>query len=298
MIEKPIFCLPIDLGDIATGNERPEAPAEHLGIFKSPGLVWRTNGSGSAYVRGQLSAPQAISMCSMLHANAQAGTQIRLRLGTSQAEVDGGSALYDSGNVDFISPAVTRENGRYHSFLSLTEVAASWWRVDITGHTGDFEAMALVLGKAVQSTRFYDRGWELGTNDLGGIDYSRWGVALETDGVVFRTLNFGLSWVSEAEFNASFRKIMEQSKRGPVFILFDPQEVAERQEQFWFGRFGQPPFARNSRKPRTFAMEFSIQSMLPGSVSIGPEPVESDDGSMDFSDPVSSGLLTLIMEDY
>ncbi len=260
-IEKPIFCLPLDLGTIATGNERTEAPAVHLNHHESPGLVWRTNGNGTIWARGQFAASQVVSLCSVLAANAQAGTTIRLRLGTSQAHVDG-TAPYDSGAVTFISPATTRESGLYHSYLSFAAQTCTWWRIDIAGHTGDFEAMGLVLGAGVQTTRFYDRGWELGTIDLGSIDFGRWGVALETDGLVWRTLTFKLSWVSESEFEASFRKIMLQSRRGPVFCLFNPEAVAARQEQFHFGRFGQPPFAANSRKPGTFAMEFAMQSMI------------------------------------
>ena len=267
MIEKPIFVLPVDLGTIATGNERTEAPALHLNEHDSPGLVWRSNGSSSVWARGQMAASQVISYCSVLSANALPGTQIRLRLGASQAEVDG-TAPYDSGTIDFISPPVTRESGLYHSLLRFTAVDATWWRIDITGHTDDFEAMSLILGKEVQSSRFYDRGFEESTDDLGSIDFARWGVAMEVDGFMFRTKSFKLSWVSEAEFNANFRSIMMQGKRGPVLLLFNPEEVAGRQEEFYFGRFAQPPFAQNSRKPGTFAMEFSMLSMLPASVSI------------------------------
>ena len=261
MIEKPVFCLPLDLGTITSGNERDEAPALHLTHHASPGLVWRTEGDTNIWARGQFSVPQIASLCSMLDANAQSGTTIRLRLGMSQAEVDG-TAPYDSGAVPFIAPAATRESGLYHSYQTFEPQTALWWRIDIGGHTGDFEAMSLVLGKGVQTSRFYDRGWELGTVDLGSIDFGRWGVALETAGVVWRTIAFKLSWVSEAEFEASFRKIMMQSRRGPVFCLFNPEAVASRQEQFWFGRFGQPPFASNSRKPGTYAMEFAMQSMI------------------------------------
>ena len=294
-IEKPIFCLPLPLVAITTGNERAETPAEHLALYKSPGLRWRSDGNGSLWVRGQFTKSEAISMCSVLEANAQAGTTIRLRLGDSQAQVDG-SAPYDSGAVTFIDPAVARESARYHSFQSFPEIDATWWRIDIGNHTGDFEAMKIVLGKQVQTSRFYDRGFEEGTSDLGSIDFARWGVAMETEGFVFRTKNFKLSWVSEAEFEASFRKIMMQGQRGPVFLLFDPAATTQRQEQFFFGRFSQPPFAQNSRKPGTFAMEFSMLSMLPDSVTI-PVFVPSEGGDMDFSDPDQSGLLTLILED-
>lgn len=261
MIEKPIFCLPVDLGVIVAGNERSEAPAVHLGLNKSPGLVWRTNGAANAWVRGQFATPQLISMCSLVSANAQPGTTIRIRLGASQAEVDG-TAPYDSGAVTFVSPAYTSDSGLYHSFLHFAAQTATWWRIDIAGHSGDFEAMSLILGEAVQTSRFYDRGWEIGTTDLGSLDFSRWGVGLESDGLVWRTKSFGLSWVSETEFEAHFRRIMAKGKREIVWLLFDPQSRAERQEQFYFGRFGQPPFARSSRKPGTFAMEFSMVSMI------------------------------------
>lgn len=262
MIEKPIFCRPVPLGSIATGNERAEAPAAHLGLYGSPGLVWRTNGSSNAWARGQMPALTAINMASVVAANAQAGTTIRLRLGTSQAQVDGGSAPYDSGVVTFISPAETVEGGRYHSYQRFTSVDATWWRLDISGHTGDFEAMGLILGTAAQTTRFYDRGWELSPIDLGDFDLSRFGVAMETDGIVMRAVSFKLSWVSEAEFKASFENIMRATKREPIWLLFNPEAISGRQSQFYFGRFGQAPFAQNSRKPGTFAMEFAMQSMI------------------------------------
>ncbi|MBN8805965.1 MAG: hypothetical protein J0H81_12960 [Sphingopyxis terrae] len=192
-------------------------------------------------------------MCSLINANAQAGTTVRLRLGTSQAQVDGGSAPYDSGAVTFISPAETTDSGLYSSFQQFAEIDATWWRIDIGNHTGDFEAASLILGKAVQSSRFYDRGWELGTSDLGSIDISRWGVDIETDGIVLNTVSFKLSWVSEAEFISSFRQIMLRAKRKPVWLLFNPEAVAGRQAHFYFGRFGQAPFAQSVRKPGTFA---------------------------------------------
>ena len=263
MIEKPIFCTPVDLGTIATGNEREESPAYHLGIHDSPGLVWRTNGGSNIWARGMMPQATAISFCSMLAANALPVTKIRLRLGSSQAEVNGGSAAYDSGEVDFISPAATRDGRLYHSFDRFDEVEALWWRIDIIDHPNDFEAMGLVLGKAVQTGRFYDRGWEIGARDLGAIDYSRFGVAMEVDGFVGRTVTFKLSWVTEAEFEANFRRLMLLGTRGPVFLCFDPQEVAERQERIYFGRFGQAPFAQSSRKAGNFAMEFAMQSILP-----------------------------------
>lgn len=260
-IEKPIFVLPLDLGTIATGNERAEAPASNLNEHRSPGLVWRSNGNTNVWAKGQLASAQAISHAAVLAANALSGTTIRLRLGTSQAEVDG-TAPYDSGAVTFINPAVTLSDGLYNSFQSFAEVSASWWRIDIGGHTGDFEAMSLVLGEAIQTEKYYDAGFEFGTEDLGDLDISRWGVVDETDGFALRTLNFKLSWISETAFEDSFRRVMAQSKRGPVYICFDPEATVYRQDKTYFGRFGQPPFAQQGKKPRNFIMEFAVKSFI------------------------------------
>lgn len=260
-IEKPIFVIPAALSGFASGNERTEALALHLGEHRSPGAVWRTNGNANIWARGQFTAAAVVSLCAVLGANAQAGTTIRLRLGTTQAHVDG-SAPYDSGAVTFINPAVTRDSGLYHSHQQFTPIAATWWRIDIAGHSGDFEAMSLVMGEAVQTERYYDRAFEFGVDDLGDLDYSRWGVVSETDGIVMRTLNFKLSWVSEAVFETRFRRIMALGKRGPVYICFDPEATTYRQDKTYFGRFGQPPFATQGTKARNFIMEFAIKSFI------------------------------------
>lgn len=261
-IEKPIFVLPLDLGTIATGNERAEFPAIHLNEYRSPGLVWRSNGNSNLWVRGQFALEQTISHAAVLAANALPDTTIRLRLGDTQADVDGGSAPYDSGVVDFIDPAVTLSDGLYHSYQSFAAVDATWWRIDIGGHTGDFEAMKLVLGEAIQTERYYDAGFEFGTDDLGDLDISRWGVMSETDGFALRTLNFKLSWVSETAFEDSFRGVLALGKRYPVYICFDPEATVYRQDKTYFGLFGQPPFAQQGKKPRNFIMEFAVKSFI------------------------------------
>lgn len=261
-IEKPVFCVPVDLGAIACGNQRANSPAIHLNLHKSPGLVWRSNGDADLWIRGKFAEAQSINLLTLLAANAQSGTKIRLRLGASAAEVDGAAAPYDSGYVDFIAPAETTDSGTYHALLRFPDLVAMWWRIDISGHSGDFEAADLVMGSAVQTGRFYDKGWGIGPHDLGDIEYSRWGVAAETDGVMLRKLDFNLSWVSEAEYKAGMKRILFACTRQPVFLLFNPEPASGRQEHFYFGRFGQPPFAVNSRKPQHFGMEFTMLSWI------------------------------------
>lgn len=263
---KPIFVRPLDLGVMATGNETAGHEAELLNRFKAIGLTWKSTGNTNLWVRGQFSAAREIDFMAVLAANALPGTLIRLRLGTSQAEVDG-VAPYDSTALPFISPtpSVAPENGLYHSFLELpaAETGVTWWRIDITGHTGDFEAAMLVLGKRIEPSRFYNVEQEFGIEDLGRVDITRWAIFDEQPGVIFRTLDFALGWQTADEYENSFRPLAENmGQRQPLYCCFDPEATGFRQARTYFGVLRRPPFARGVRKPETFLQEFSFLSMI------------------------------------
>ena len=407
-IRKPIFVMPLDLGTVVCGNAASGNPVFNLAEFLTPGLTWRSDGTTNLWARGQFDTAQAINFCAMLAANAQASTTIRLRLGGSQAEVDGtpltptvdsagiataatytatssfsgfGAALtsngaglrdgtinsgaaatshattaiagqaifidfgasyavetvelsnnvsfgaaflngavlagsnngstytdiatiaggsdgvllsipvgtsyrylrllgnanglgvgefraklltgYDSGALTFINPGITREDGLYHSHLEIPATARStWWRIDIAGHTGDFEASSLVLGKQIVPSRFYNIDYERGVEDLGEISFGRWAVPDETPGAILRTLGITLAWQTEAEFEANFRPMMEKlGKRGPVYCCFDPDPTTYRQGKTYLGVMRKPPFARGVPKPLTVTQEFDILSL-------------------------------------
>lgn len=263
-IRKPIFIIPHDLGEISSGNVLAGHSASSLNRHSAIGLTWRTDGNSSVWVRGQFAAEKTVDFCAMISANALAGTQIRLRLGDTQAEVDGGSAPYDSAAQDFIDPSITRDDGLYHSHLELNSpVDCLWWRVDITGHTGDFEAASLVLGEAIEPGRFYNYDFEYGIEDLGSLEITRFGVFNEEPGIILRTIQFTLAWQTEAEFEASFRPMMERlGTRGVVYCCFDPEATTYRQARTYMGIFRKPPFATGQRKPRTFSQEFVIHSLI------------------------------------
>ncbi len=264
MIEKPIFVDPIDLGTIATGSALTGNPVSNLNRLETMGLTWKTADSpGTIYARGQLASSKAISFLAILSANAQPGTTFRLRLGTSQAEVDG-TAPYDSGALAFISPAITRDDGLYHSFLRMPDTEdATWWRIDIGGHSGAFEAGGAVMGEAIEPSRFYDKGFERGMEPFGSLDYNRFGVPDATPGVSLRTLLFTLSWLNEAEYEDTFAPLAHKlGTTSPVYVCFDPASTVWRQNRTYFGTLGKAPFARAGVKPRNMAMEFQIRSII------------------------------------
>jgi hypothetical protein len=259
----PFIFQPYPLPSIATANERAEKLAIHLAQFKHIGMTWRTSGPANAWVRGDFGQDRVVDFVALLQANALPGTTIRIRLGTTQAQVDG-SAPYDSGALPFIAPAITREDGLYHSHHELpAPVTARWWRIDIGGHTGDFEAAKLVIGKKITPARYYDKNFEFGVQDLGSVDFGPWGVAEEEDGLIFRTCTFKLSWIADAEYEGSWRPLIEKvGKRQPIYLCFDPQPTTARQAKTYFGVFRDAPFATGGVKPGTKAQEYSLLSFI------------------------------------
>jgi hypothetical protein len=172
----------------------------------------------------------------MLGANALAGTTIRIRLGDSQAEVDG-TADYDSSALPFISPSITRDDGVYHSHHELPSLQTKrWWRIDIAGHTGDFEASMLVLGRKREAGNYYETQWKTGVRDLGSLQFSRNGVPAFADGAKLRTLAYKLGWMSEAEMETQTAVLDEAMGRTtPALFCFDPAPTTYRQRRTFFG---------------------------------------------------------------
>lgn len=260
-MKKPFAVLPLSLGVIATGNQRANRPAAHLGEFGAIGMIWQSNGNGNLWARGDLGAVKPIDFASMIWANAQPGTTIRLRLGATQAAVDG-VAAYDSGALPFISPAITRDDGLYSSHLELDGVVnARWWRIDIGGHAGDFSAAKLVLGRRILSASYPNPGWSFGADDLGEHDITRWGVVDEADGVILRTLAFKLGWVTTADFETKWRPLLERGRRQITLWCFDPEASAYRQARTYLGFTGPNP-ATGGVGVDKYEMDLEVRSLI------------------------------------
>jgi hypothetical protein len=263
-IQKPFCIRPLGLTAIATGNEVANRPAAHLALPQYAGMRWQSSGNGNLWVRGQFGGSvQAVNFMTLMAANALPGTTIRLRLGTTQAQVDG-TAPYDSGAVAFISPSRTENSGLYHSHLEPPSIVnASWWRIDIGGHTGDFSASALIMGQKRTPSNFYNRDREIGFEDLGNLEFSRNGVPAETPGAVLRTLLFRLQWVEDEEFWTLWAPLMEQKgKRQLVYWCFDPEATVRRQAKSFLGYFTRDLVKRGNDFPRANQMDFQLRAVL------------------------------------
>lgn len=262
-IEKPFLVLPLALSNITTGNAKTNRPATHLGLPQYSGMRWESTGNTNLWVRGQFTGTQAVNFMSLMAANALPGTTIRLRLGTTQAQVDG-TAPYDSGDLTLISPARTRADGRYHSHLEIPTIQnASWWRIDIGGHTGDFSASALIMGEKRNPARFYNRDRAIGFEDLGALEIARNGVVAETPGVVLRTLAFRMQWISNEEWFSTWAPIAAtKGKRQLVFIAFDPEATERRQDLSFLGFLAGDTVMRGNSYPKDNEADFTLRAIL------------------------------------
>lgn len=261
-IRKPFAVIPLPLGNITTGNARTNRPASHLGLTQHAGMRWQSNGNGNLWVRGQFDTIRAVNFAALMGTNAQLGTTIRVRLGMSQEQVDG-AALYDSGAQPLIAPLVTRSDGVYHSHLEIPVVQnAFWWRIDIGGHAGDFAASALIFGEKREPSHFYNRGREIGFQDLGALEIGRNGVVAETPGALLRTLLFRLQWVSDDEFKRVWSPMMEvKGKRQVTYLCFDPQADENRQDVTFLGFMTADLFKRGNDFPLANQMDFQFQAL-------------------------------------
>lgn len=265
MPTRPFAVLPAPLFGLTSGNAKANRPATHLGLPQYPGMRWESNGNSNLWVRGNFGpgTVQAINFMSLMAANAQPGTTIRLRLGGTQAEVDG-VAPYDSGAQTLISPARSRADGRFHSHLEMpSAVTAAWFRIDIAGHTGDFSASALILGSKRTPSNFYNRDRELGYEDTGSLEIGRNGIVAETPGIVLKTMLFRLEWATEEEWWELWAPLMQdKGKRRVLYWCFDADATVRRQDKSFLGFMARDLFMRGGITPRANQIDIQFRGLL------------------------------------
>lgn len=258
MALKPFFVIPTPLETVTSGNELANRPASHLGEFFYRGMVWESSENTNLWVKVDFGSSVPIDFVSLMNANAQPGTTIRIRLGDNQSEVDG-TADYDTGALTFIDPAITRSDGRYHSHHELPSVQTKrWMRIDIGGHSNSFSAAMLVAGKKIPTSRYYDMQWNRDIRDLGSLTFARNGVPGVNPGERLRAISFRLAWLTEAEMEETFSAVDEATgKTEPFYCCFDPEASTYRQRRTFFGfNEEQPSFIKrgHNRHERNYQM--------------------------------------------
>jgi hypothetical protein len=260
-ISKPFFVRPLAMSLLSSSGAAAGHPASNLSRMKETGLTWQSSGSLPYAVSWDFGTAQSVDFVSCIAGNAQPGTTFSLILSNNS---DFSSPLYSASGQAYISPSITRADGLYHSHHELpSPVSARYLYFAIGNHTGTFEASALVIGKKITPSHFYNLDYEYGIEDLGALDVGRFGVLDETPGKILRTIDFSLGWQSRAEFETSFRPMMEElGTRGIVYFCMKPDADVYRQANTYMGVMKKPGFAKGQRKPETFSQDYSITSLI------------------------------------
>ena len=264
-LQKPFAVYPLDLGTITTGDELSNRPAAHLKEFKHAGMIWETALASSIWVRCDLGSAKDIDFVALLGTNATETTRIRIRLGDSQAEVDG-TADYDSGYIAIRTPAITREDGKYHSFHRLPSLQTKRWiRIDADLHTDGFSAMALVVGKALDFSNFYSPlNTSFGQEDYGELSFDRFGVVDDVPGNKMRILEMDFGWMADADRANKFQPLRDKiGTTGMAYWCFDPDATVQRQDKQYFGHMLRPAFFKPSMYDQSrWQSQFQIRSII------------------------------------
>lgn len=263
MADKPFFVIPLVPSTITTGNALASRPVTHLAEFLYKGMVWQSVGNASLTVTVDFATAKAIDFVSLMGANALPGTTIRVRLGATQAEAEGGAPFYDSGVLPFIDPAVTLPSARYHSHHELPSLATKrWLRIDIGGHTGDFLASMLVAGQKVRPFQYYEPQWVREIRDLGTVTFGRNAIPAVNEGQKLRGIQWKQAWITEAEMENDLSPLDEATgKTSPIYLCFDPAATTYRQRRTFFG-FNEDNPAMTKRGFNRFERGYTFLSMF------------------------------------
>ncbi len=228
-----ILCQPKPWTFVA-GSEITTAPTKNMNADE-PGMVWRSNGLTTVYIKVQLDG-SAWDTFALMGSNLRATDTIRIRAGGTSAIVDGTSSLTVDQTFNAWS-GVAPTAGALSFKLLIAAVTSPFVRIDITSTSnpaGYVQAMRLVLGLRV-STDGVDTNAEQTFEDMSNVE----------DGLGYTTVDeYGvrigwkvtLSGLKDADYNANWFPFLRAVGRKKAFLFIPDDGVAYIQTQAIFGR--------------------------------------------------------------
>lgn len=184
-------------------------------------IIFKTNG-------------RPIDTFALLGTNANNDATWRIRGADSQAGL--ATAPVDTGSIAFRASPEIGQRPNFHAFRRLTALYEHpWWQIDVTHNAPTFWARHLVVGKARQSVN-YSRGMSIEPFDLGTTNRSNIGGPDRIRGWRGRGFSLGLSWLSEAEFEAKWSDLdMLVGTTDPVLVVTNPKANTYLNDRIGYG---------------------------------------------------------------
>lgn len=199
------------------------------------GTIWRsTLTSGTDGIDIDFATARAIDTVLLLSNNGLATTQQPVAA-TSQAGL--ATPAYTGAAVSLAAGSAVMTSGRYNSYQDLgAPQTYRWWRIYLAGLSGAVEAGRLCMGTRFSPARNFSFGAAFGARDLGGMDFSRQGVPLETPGAVLRTIGLSFTSATRQEAEETLLPLLEViGNRRFITVLTDPDANALRQRRMYHG---------------------------------------------------------------
>jgi hypothetical protein len=199
-IEPSFLIVPEPINEITCAEQAAGSPAVNLLSDDPTALLRSQNGNVTIYAH---TAGRLSDGVSLLGTMLDEAATWRIRAADSVAATAAAPTL-DSGVVAFRASPNLGMRPSYHGFFRAgAPVAASWWRIDIVNPGPTFIARNLVIG-LVRSSVNFSRGAGTAPWDLGSVQRTVYGTPDRVRGWRGRAVDFQLSWLSEAEFEAKW----------------------------------------------------------------------------------------------
>ena len=133
---RPLLAMPFwgDSSGIQASSSLQTAPVANL-LKKQPKELWDANADSSVWIELDRGSEHPISLVSLLFTNLTSSATWRVRVGTTQAEVQGGSAAIDSGTVTAWASIDIDSWARRHTLYRFTQGNYRWLRIDLDDAT-------------------------------------------------------------------------------------------------------------------------------------------------------------------
>lgn len=199
-IEPSFLIVPEAIDQIDCAQAEAGAPAYNL-LGDDPAATLRSQGANVtiyAHTAGRLA--DGVSLLGTMLGEAATW---RVRAADTVANTAAAPGL-DSGVVPFRASPNLGMRPSYHSFFRApAPVALPWWRIDVVNPGPTFIARNLVIG-LVRSSVNFSRGAGHEPYDMGTVQRTLYGTPDRVRGWRGRTVDFQLSWLNEADFEAKW----------------------------------------------------------------------------------------------
>lgn len=224
---------------ITASSEDANFPVANL-LKPQGGIFWKTLVDSGVFFRVNIGTGQSVDMVSLLYTNFTSAATWRVRLGDSQAEVDGGAADIDSGTITaWAQTDMSKWDFAHSIFRAGSASTNSWLRVDLNDAAnpdGFLTVGRLMAGASYEPTINFQYGGGIGYVSQPLRDRSIANVLYVEERQAFQTASLTFDHIPEDEFWPNMQTIFRlHGNHKPIQLVMDIGDNANRADKAIYG---------------------------------------------------------------